>query len=356
MKLKELSYAQAGVDRKERDKAKDFSLLQRIQPKDSIRTPFNTLFPLKGTDLYYTFCSDGIGTKVLLAQLAGRHDTIGIDGVAMVVNDVIRCGAKPESMVNAIDIKKSEPLLLQEIIKGINAGALEAECPVIGGETADVPELIKGVSENPYHINFACIGIAEKEKIIYGNNLEKGDLIIGLESNGVHSNGISLVRKVLFKEWNGCYEKAYYSEELKAKVLDEVLKPTKIYVKPVLKAMQKSEVKGAAHITGDAYLKFNKFFPFNPKIGFEFELNKVKPIFLFIQNSAKGIGRKITEEEMLKTFNMGWGFALITAKEKGEQLIKLLEREKINAEKIGKITGRKGRIEVKLKGKKVELK
>jgi len=356
MKLKEISYSEAGVDRKERDKAKDFSLLHKIQPKNSIRTPFNTLFPLRGTDLYYTFCSDGIGTKVLLAQLAGRHDTIGIDGVAMVVNDVIRCGAKPESMVNVIDIKKSEPLLLQEIIKGINAGALEAECPVIGGETADVPELINGISEDPYHINFACIGIVEKEKIIYGNNLKKGDIIIGLESNGVHSNGISLARKVLFKEWNGCYEKEHYSEELKAKVLDEVLKPTTIYVKPVLKAMRKIEVKGAIHITGDAYLKFNKFFPFNHKIGFEFELNELKPIFSFIQESAKKIGRKITAEEMLKTFNMGWGFALITGKENEGQLIKILESEKVKAKRIGSVTDEKGKILVHWKGKKIELK
>ncbi len=210
MKMKEINYAGSGVDRQMREKAKDFSLLQKIFPKNSVKAPFNSLFPMPNSKNYYAFCADGIGTKVLLAQLAGKHDTIGIDGVAMVANDVIRCGAEPKSIVDVIDIKKSEPFLLQEIIKGINEGAIEAGCPVIGGETADVPELINGISENPYHINFACIGITEKERIIKGSNLRKGDSIIGLESNGIHSNGISLARKILFKEWNGFYEKDYY--------------------------------------------------------------------------------------------------------------------------------------------------
>ncbi|MBU1120350.1 hypothetical protein KJ660_00565, partial [Candidatus Micrarchaeota archaeon] len=213
--MNEINYSLAGVDRKEREKAKKFGLFEKGFSGKVIRTPFNNLFPFPDSKDYYCFCADGVGTKVLLAQLAGKHDSIGIDGVAMVVNDAVRSGAKPVSLVNIIDAKKSNAEVLKELIEGINKGAKEAECTVAGGETADLGEMISGIGENAYHINFACIGTVKEKEIIKGDGLKKGDKVIGLRSNGLHSNGISLARRVLFKEWNGYYEKDAYSEELK---------------------------------------------------------------------------------------------------------------------------------------------
>jgi Phosphoribosylaminoimidazole (AIR) synthetase len=167
---KRLDYASSGVDRVGREKAKaTLSFLRNTYSLSHygtiIETPFNVLYPIGfGTDLYQAKTSDGVGTKVLLAELAGKHDTIGIDAVAMVANDCIRCGAMPLALTDIIDVKKSTPELLGEIQKGLCAGAAEAGCPLVGGETADLPEIMAV----PYHINADCVGLVARDEIIDG--------------------------------------------------------------------------------------------------------------------------------------------------------------------------------------------
>lgn len=338
-----LTYSDSGVDRELRRKAKKHlvelkATLSFSKYGSVIETPFNVLYPI-GDDRYQVKTSDGVGTKVLLAQLAEKHDTIGIDAVAMVVNDCIRCGAEPLAVTDVIDMKKSEPELFREILKGLNAGVAEAGCPLIGGETADVPELMKAT----YHINCDCVGEVEKEKIVDGSRIKPGDVVIGLRSSGVHSNGISLVRKALFKEWGGRYEAFEQPEPLERELIYEVLEPTRIYVRPVMKVLKEVDVLGAVHITGDAYLKFLKL-----GVGFEFDNFHPQPIFELIQNVGG-----VPDDEMFKTFNLGWGFALIVRREDAVRTIDIIGDE-YGPEVIGKATPKK-KIVIKYKTKEMVL-
>ena len=252
------TYAKAGVNRKLRERAKKtlkgFQLTFRLSKYGKIiKTPFNNLYPV-GKDIYQVKTSDGVGTKVLISQLANKHNTIGIDAVAMVVNDCLRSGARPIVITDIIDIKKSEPRLLREIQKGLISGAKEADCPIVGGETADLPELLN----TTYHINCDCLGEVKKQNIITGEKIRPGNIVIGFRSSGIHSNGLTLARKVLFKKWGGKFEPFDKPNGLKNSLIYECLKPTKIYVKPFLKIAEKFKILGAVHITGDAYLKFKK--------------------------------------------------------------------------------------------------
>lgn len=333
------TYAEAGVDRELRKKAKRNlvglkSTFILSKHGKIIETPFNILYPIND-NLYHVKNSDGVGTKVLLAQLANKHDTIGIDAISMVVNDCIRCGAQPIAITDTIDIKKSEPEILREIQKGLNAGAHEADCPLVGGETADVPEIMNAY----YHINCDCVGEIEKNKIITGEKITPNDIIIGIKSSGVHSNGISLLRKTLFKQWGGKYEAFAKLDNFDRELVYEALEPTKIYVKPFLNIAKKIDVLGAVHITGDAYLKFRKLTNF----GFEFDNFKPQPIFSLIRQCGVPI------EEMFKTFNMGWGFAVIVRKEDAEETLNLLK----DSEVIGRITDKE--LIIKFEGKKIVL-
>lgn len=361
MKIFMKTYARAGVNRKLREKAKKFLKNFELTFKFSkygkiIKTPFNFLYPIS-KDIYQAKISDGVGTKVLLADLAGKHDTIGQDAVAMVVNDCLRCGARPIAITDIIDIKKSVPKLLKEIQKGLILGAKEANCPLVGGEIADVPELLN----TPYHLNCDCIGEVKKEKIITGGKIKIGDIIIGFRSSGVHSNGLTLARKVLFKKWGGKYEFWFKPKGFSQPLILECLVPTKIYVKSFLKIAEKFEILGAVHITGDAYLKFKKLMnPEGPRLfsekggagnfGFEFFNFKPQPIFKLIQKTGN-----ISDEEMFKTFNMGWGFAIIVNKNEAEKILTLAKELKLGAEIIGKVIEEKKLI-INYQNKKIILK
>jgi phosphoribosylformylglycinamidine cyclo-ligase len=333
------TYAEAGVDREIRKKTKE----QLVNLKSTfafskhgkiIETPFNNLYPICN-DIFHVKTSDSVGTKVLLSQLAEKHDTIGIDGIAMVVNDCIRCGAQPIALTDTIDMKKSDPDVIQEIQKGLKAGSDEACCPLVGGEIADVPEIINA----SYNIICDCVGEVEKNKIITGINIKPNDVIIGLPSSGVHSNGISLVRKVLFREWGGKYDAFRKLDNFDKELIYEALEPTRIYVKDFLKVIKEIEIFGAVHITGDAYLKFRKLTNF----GFTFDNFNPQPIFKLIQECG------VSTEEMFKTFNMGWGFAVIVRKEDEDDALQILKESEV----IGKITDRG--IVIKFEGKKIIL-
>ena len=341
------TYAKAGVNREIREKAKrslkDFQSTFRLSKYGRmIKTPFNTLFPI-GKDIYQVKTCDGVGTKVLLAQLANKHDTIGIDAVAMVVNDCIRSGARPIAITDTIDIRKSEPRLLKEIQKGLILGVKEADCPLVGGEIADVPELLNA----DYHINCDCVGEVKKQNIITGEKIKPGDVVISFRSSGIHSNGLSLARKILLKKWGGKFNTFKILKGLNKPLVYEVLKPTKIYVKPFLKVAEKFEILGVINITGDAYLKFKKLM--KARIGFEFNKFKPQPIFNLIQEAGN-----ISDQEMFKTFNMGWGFAIIIKATNADKILDLLKSEKAEADTMGKVISEK-KIIINCKNKKLIL-
>lgn len=344
-----VTYAEAGVDRDVRAEAKKaWSLLKSTHSLSShgdiIETPYSTLYPI-GNSVFHTKCCDGVGTKVLLAQLAGKHDTIGIDAVASVVNDCIRCGAKPIALTNVIDAKKSTPELTRELQKGLNAGATIASCPIVAGETADVPELMS----SEYHINCDCVGEVEGEKIIMGDRLKEGNIVIGLRSSGLHTNGLSLARKVLFKSWGGAFDAFDQPDNFDRELIYEALEPTKIYVREFLELQKKVEILGAVHITGDAYGKFGRLMQFSKGIGFELTNFKPHPIFSLIQ--AEG---KVSNREMLSTFNMGWGFAIIVAEQDVDYTMEFLEKKMPGSEAIGKVTA-SGKITAEYNGEKTLL-
>jgi phosphoribosylformylglycinamidine cyclo-ligase len=355
---KRITYSDAGVDREIRAKSKRaLSILKQTYTLGGfgkvVELPYGNVF-LVG-DHYLDLVIEGVGTKVLLAQLADKYDSIGVDGVAMAVNDVIRSGATPLALVDNFHAQVSDPFLVQEWMKGIVKGAKESNCPVPGGEIGDVSAIIKGLTDGKgFDLIVACVGAVLDETMITGKKIRAGDVIVGLQSSGVHSNGISLVRKVLFKAWGGKYEPFDIPDGFDTEIVYEALEPTAIYVKPFLNTINHVKVKGAIHITGDAYVKFERFMKYSKNIGFEFTNFKPQPIFKLIQKTAPNVGGEITDEEMLKTFNMGWGFALIVDKNDAEETISVIEKNGITAELIGSVTN-SGKIVAYYKNKKIQL-
>jgi phosphoribosylformylglycinamidine cyclo-ligase len=340
---RKFTYAGAGVDRELRAESKRaLKILEETynfsRYGEVVQLPYGNIFPF-GENCHLDLVIEGVGTKVLVAQLAEKYDTIGIDGVAMAVNDVIRSGARPLVVADNIHAQFSDPNLVREWMKGIAKGATEAECIVPSGEIGDVAELIIGIAEGKgFDMVVASIGEVSKENIISGRNIKPYDVIIGLRGSGIHSNGVSLARKILFKQWGGKYDAHDVPKGLDREIVYEVLEPTKIYVKPVLRVAREVKVKAAVHITGDGYLKFDRLMQFSKGIGFEFNNFKPQPIFELIQKSASELGGTITDEEMFKTFNMGWGFAMIVDKADRDKAVDVLEKTGTPAEEIGYVT------------------
>ncbi len=356
---KTYTYGDAGVNREQRQESKKALRSLKETYKHSrigpiIHLPYGNIFP-QTADTYIDLVIEGVGTKVLLAQLAGKHDTIGIDAVAMAVNDVIRSGATPIAIADNIHAQASNPKLVKAWLKGIAEAAAEAECPVVSGEIGDVSEILRGAIEGEgFDMIIASIGQVAKRKIITAKNIQLGDPIIGLGSSGLHSNGITLARKILFKTWGGKHDPHAIIEGLDKELVDEVLTPTKIYVKPLLQTAEQVRIKAAVHITGDAYLKFNNLANFSPGIGFKFTNFNPQPIFGIIQETARQMNLHISDEEMFRTFNMGWGFAMIVDAAEAEKTLEVLEKTGCYPETIGEVTST-GKIEISYKKKSIIL-
>ncbi len=272
--------------------------------------------------------TDGVGTKIKLAFLLDKHDTIGIDSVAMCVNDVICCGAKPLFFLDYIAIGKNIPEKVAEIVSGIAEGCVQSGCALIGGETAEHPGLMP-VDE--YDVAGFCVGIADKPKMIDGSKLKAGDVLVGLRSSGVHSNGFSLVRKI-FDINEETINKTY--PELDKPLGEALLTPTKIYVKPLLALMEQVEVKAVSHITGGG---FYENIPRMLREGLTAEIKKdsipVLPIFELMQRVGN-----ISEHDMFNTFNMGVGMILAVDKADEEKTLRVLAENGEDAVVLGKIT------------------
>lgn len=277
--------------------------------------------------------TDGVGTKLKLAFLLDKHDTIGIDAVAMCVNDVVCCGAKPLFFLDYIAIGKNYPEKVADIVSGIAEGCVRSGCALVGGETAEHPGLMP-VDE--YDVAGFSVGIVDKAKIIDGSKLEEGDVLIGLRSSGVHSNGFSLVRKVFNIDEN-TVNNTY--PELAKPLGETLLTPTKIYVKPILSLIEKANVKAISHITGGG---FYENIPRMLKDGFSAKIKKdaipVLPIFDVIQRVGN-----ISEHDMFNTFNMGVGMIAAVAKEDADLALQVLKENGEDAVILGEIIkGNKG--------------
>ncbi len=288
--------------------------------------------------------TDGCGTKVLFAQMEKKFDTIGIDCVAMCVNDLICLGAEPVALLDYLAIEKSNDEVINEIIRGLAEGAQEAKVTIIGGETAIMPDVIKGAIPGlGFDLAAMGIGVVDTDKVIDGSKIENGDLIIGLESSGLHSNGFTLARKVLLEE--AALDLHDKPDGFDHTLGEELLIPTKIYVKEILSIIAKSEVHGIAHITGGAFSKLKRFENY-AKVGFSLEgMPEPKPIFSLIKRAGN-----ISDEEMYRTFNMGVGLCLIVPKESADDVISTCNKFGTRSFPIGKITSECG---VKIKSKRV---
>ncbi len=271
--------------------------------------------------------TDGVGTKLRLAQLLDKHDTIGIDCVAMCVNDVICCGAKPLFFLDYIAIGKNIPEKVATIVSGVAEGCIRAGCALIGGETAEHPGTMPA---DDYDLAGFTVGIVDKSKVLDNNRMAAGDVIIALPSSGFHSNGYSLVRKVFDVE-NTDLNKYY--DELGCTLGEALLEPTVIYVKPVLKCIEAADVKGVSHITGGG---FYENLPRCLPEGMTAKINKadIKTPAIFHMLQEKG---GISEHDMFNTYNMGVGMAVIVSKETAEAAIEALKSEGVDAYVIGEI-------------------
>ncbi len=273
--------------------------------------------------------TDGVGTKIRLAQLLDKHDTIGIDCVAMCVNDIICCGAKPLFFLDYIAIGKNEPEKVASIVSGVAEGCVQSGCALIGGETAEHPGLMK---PEDYDLAGFAVGVVDREKIIDGSKVSEGDVLIGLTSSGVHSNGFSLVRKVFDIEHA---DLTAPMDELEGKSLGEaLLAPTKLYVKAVLALIDGGiDLHGASHITGGGF--YENIPRCLPK-GMTAKIDKsslwIDPIFGMIQRLGN-----IPEHDMFNTFNMGTGMVLVVAKGDVDKAVAALNSEGQGAKVIGEI-------------------
>ena len=272
--------------------------------------------------------TDGVGTKLKLAFLLDKHDTVGIDCVAMCVNDIICCGAKPLFFLDYIACGKNIPERIADIVKGVCDGCVQAGAALIGGETAEMPGFYP-VDE--YDLAGYCTGVVDKAKIIDNGAMRPGDVVIALPSSGVHSNGFSLVRKVLDVENSDITSPV---ESLGGKSVGEaLLAPTKIYVKPVLALLEKVKVKGISHITGGGfYENIPRSIPEGLGAKIERSAVRVLPIFDLIAKAGS-----ISEHDMFNTFNMGVGMSIVVAPEDSKLALSVLKEQGEDAYVIGKI-------------------
>ncbi|MEH7176748.1 phosphoribosylformylglycinamidine cyclo-ligase [Neobacillus vireti] len=274
--------------------------------------------------------TDGVGTKLMIAFWMDKHDTIGIDAVAMCVNDIVVQGAEPLFFLDYIACGKADPEKIEAIVKGISDGCEQAGCALIGGETAEMPGLY---SESEYDLAGFTVGAVEKSKMITGQNIKPGDVLIGLASSGIHSNGYSLVRKV-FNNW----ALTEYVDELGCSLGEELLKPTRIYVKPILSALKKFEIKGMAHITGGGFIEnIPRMLPEGLGAAIYDKSWEIPPIF----NLITTVGQ-IEQQDMYNIFNMGIGMVIAVDKENAADLMDHLRESGETPYEIGMVTAEEG--------------
>ncbi len=346
--MKDITYKNAGVDIHRMDALKR-------QMKPLVRRSFRpeVLKDIGGFGAFFRFpkdkyrdpvlvsSSDGVGTKLKVAYLCGKHDTVGIDAVAMNVNDILCTGAEPLFFLDYVAFSDLSDTVILDIVRGVNTGCVAAGCSLIGGETAQMPGMY---APGEYDIAGFCVGAAERAGVIDGSLIRPGDKVIGLESNGLHSNGFSLVRRV-------------FSERELKRMGKELLKPTRIYVKPVLSLLRDTclpagrrryairnapVVKGISHITGGAfYDKIGRILPDTVDVRIDKSSWKVPEIFKLVQ--VKG---GIRDDEIYHTLNMGIGMVIIADSQAARSIVSFLAGQKLKSWVIGEVIKGKGEVQV----------
>jgi phosphoribosylformylglycinamidine cyclo-ligase len=338
---KNITYKDAGVDIDAADEFID-SVKRIVKPtfRPEVLTGiggFGSQFAinmLKYKEPVLVASTDGVGTKLRLAFMMNRHDTIGIDLVAMCVNDIIVQGAEPLFMLDYVATGKIDKAALVDVVRGIAQGCLESGCSLVGGETAEMPSFYAG---GEYDIAGFVVGVVEREKIIDGSLISVGDTVIGIASSGVHSNGLSLARKVAF-DIKGL-EPHDHIEELGCSIGDELLRPTRIYVKTVLNLMRDFEIHGIAHITGGGLLdNVARILPKGCSANIKMGSWKVQPIFELLQQWGG-----IEMPEMFRTFNCGIGMVLVVSAADAEDILVRLQGLNEEAFVVGTVESKPSR-------------
>ncbi|EHD4928440.1 phosphoribosylformylglycinamidine cyclo-ligase [Listeria monocytogenes] len=348
--MAENAYSKAGVDVEagyqvvERIK-KHVARTERIGAMGTLGS-FGGMFDLSSLNLKEPVLvsgTDGVGTKLLLAIEADKHDTIGIDCVAMCVNDILAQGAEPLFFLDYIATGKTDPVKMEQIVKGVADGCEQAGAALIGGETAEMPDMY---GADDYDLAGFTVGAVEKQKLITEGAVQAGDTLIGIPSSGIHSNGYSLVRKIFFKD-NEFTLDAEISE-LDVPLVEELLKPTRIYVKPVLEVLKEVDVHGITHVTGGGFVE-NLPRMLTNDLAVKVELGSwpVLPIF----DVMKKYGQ-LNEMEMYEIFNMGIGMVLAVAKADVERTLEVLVQNGEAAYVIGEVTTRESNAVIFAGGKK----
>ena len=274
--------------------------------------------------------TDGVGTKLLLASQLNKHDTIGIDLVAMCVNDIVAQGAEPLFFLDYIGCGKNDPAVVEEIVSGVAEGCVQSGAALIGGETAEMPGMYE---EDEYDLAGFAVGIVEKSEIITGQDIDAGDVIIGLPSSGIHSNGYSLVRKIIE---DLSLDERY--EGLAEPLGETVLTPTKIYAEQVAAVQSKVDVKGIAHITGGGfYENFPRMLPEGLGVKLDRNTWQIPPIFSLLQKKGN-----LSLEEMYGIFNMGIGMAIVVREHDVKQAVQAIQETGEQAMVIGKVVTEEG--------------
>ncbi|WP_442603051.1 phosphoribosylformylglycinamidine cyclo-ligase [Paenibacillus sp. KN14-4R] len=273
--------------------------------------------------------TDGVGTKLKIAFAMDKHDTIGIDAVAMCVNDIVVQGAEPLFFLDYLACDKVVPEKIEAIVKGVADGCVQSGCALIGGETAEMPGMY---ADGEYDMAGFTVGIVDKSKMIDGSTIQAGDVVLGLASSGVHSNGFSLVRKLLLEDKG--YTLQDEVAELGGKLGDVLLTPTRIYVKQVLAMLEKVKVKGLAHITGGGFIEnIPRVLPAGVNVDIEYGAWPILPIFELMQRVGD-----ISNRDMFTTFNMGIGMVIVVPAEEAEEAIRIAAEQGEVAYKIGQVT------------------
>lgn len=338
-----ITYADAGVDIDAEGKAIS-AIVEEIKKTLEIRKGkegegvylsghFSGLIRI-GSNRALALTSDGVGSKIIVAEQVGKYDTLGIDLVAMNVNDIICVGAEPLAMLDYIAMEKPDPKITKELGRGLARGAKIAGVTIAGGELATIPEMVKG-----FDVAGFAIGLVELDKVITGETITPGDVVVGLESSGIHSNGLTLARKLLLDK----YGPRAVVDGIEIGL--ELLKPTKIYVQEVMHVLGEVKVKGMANITGGGLGNLTRL----TKYGYYIDtLPDPQPIFKLIQREGE-----VSEKEMYRTFNMGVGFCMVVNPEDAENVIEICRRHNTRAWIIGRVDRGEG---VRFKGKNFVLK
>lgn len=331
-----VSYSESGVDIN-LEEVTVAKLAEKLKPtlkyRDIITESGHFAALVKMGERAIAMSTDGVGSKILVAKMMEKYDTVGIDCIAMVVNDILCVGAEPIALVDYLAVEEPNPQIAEEIAKGLAKGAELSKIAIIGGETASLPEIV-----NDFDLAGTGIGFVDIDKIITGDSIAEGDVIIGIRSSGIHSNGLSLARKALLENDNFDINDSFPNNP-QITIGDELLKPTKLYVEPIVNLLKENlDIKGLAHITGGG---FNNLKRLNKEIGFDiYDLPEPQEIFKLIY------AQNVSLDEMYKVFNMGIGFVVIVKEEDSEKTLDILN-EYCESYNIGKVTSNSNEVKIK---------